>query len=160
MNETISDKATDIRPLHEEELPAALTLVWDVFTEFEAPDYTPQGVETFRRFIAPETFVAQYRSRAIRTWGAFRDKKLVGVLATRNGNHISLLFVDKDFHRQGIARALLLRVYDHCRTFPTTKITVNSSPYAVEAYRRLGFAASDTERTVDGIRFTPMEYLL
>ena len=63
-------------------------------------------------------------------------------------------------HRQGIARALFSALRDHCRTAPDTpRITVNSSPYAVEAYRRLGFRATGGERTVDGIRFTPMEYL-
>ena len=62
--------------------------------------------------------------------------------------------------RQGIARALFSTLRDHCRTAPDTpRITVNSSPYAVGAYRRLGFRATGDERTVDGIRFTPMEYL-
>ena len=38
------------------------------------------------------------------------------------------------------------------------EITVNSSPYAVEAYRRLGFVDVDNEKLLDGIRFTPMIY--
>lgn len=68
--------------------------------------------------------------------------------------------VEKACHRQGIARALFSTLRDHCRTAPDTpRITVNSSPYAVGAYRRLGFRATGDERTVDGIRFTPMEYL-
>ena len=36
--------------------------------------------------------------------------------------------------------------------------TVHSSPYAVEVYRHLGFAATGPEQTVNGLRFTPMEY--
>ena len=59
------------------------------------------------------------------------------------------------------ARALFSAVRDFCRTDPAvSRITVNSSPYAVEIYRRLGFTATDAERVTDGIRFTPMTYLL
>ena len=67
----------------------------------------------------------------------------------------------QELHRQGIARALFSAVRDFCRTDPAvSRITVNSSPYAVEIYRRLGFTATDAERVTDGIRFTPMTYLL
>ncbi|WP_347567129.1 GNAT family N-acetyltransferase [Alistipes finegoldii] len=56
---------------------------------------------------------------------------------------------------------LVQRLRDFCRTDPAvSRITVNSSPYAVEIYRRLGFTATDAERVTDGIRFTPMTYLL
>ena len=84
----------------------------------------------------------------------------MGIIALTRRSHLCLLFVEKACHRQGIARALFSTLRDHCRTAPDTpRITVNSSPYAVGAYRRLGFRATGDERTVDGIRFTPMEYL-
>lgn len=35
-------------------------------------------------------------------------------------------------------------------------MTVHSSPFAVEIYRHLGFVATGEERTVNGLRFTPM----
>ena len=38
------------------------------------------------------------------------------------------------------------------------EFTVNSSPYAVEVYRHLGFEEMDQEQTVNGIRFIPMKY--
>lgn len=92
--------------------------------------------------------------------GAFRRGRLVGIIALTRRSHLCLLFVEKACHRQGIARALFSALRDHCRTAPDTpRITVNSSPYAVGAYRRLGFRTTGDERTVDGIRFTPMEYL-
>lgn len=36
---------------------------------------------------------------------------------------------------------------------------MHSSPYAVEVYRHLGFAPTDTEQTVNGLRFTPMRFV-
>ena len=153
--------ATDIRPLREAEIRAASAPVRRVFAEFEAPDYAQEGIDVFHRFIAPEALTEQFRTGALKLWGAFRQDTLAGVAAVRNRSHISLLFVDASCHRQGIARALFSAVRDFCRTDPAvSRITVNSSPYAVEIYRRLGFTATDAERVTDGIRFTPMTYLL
>jgi len=39
-------------------------------------------------------------------------------------------------------------------------MTVNSSPYAVDIYRRLGFHAISEEQLTDGIRFTPMKCII
>lgn len=156
-----SDIKTAIRPLSEKDIPAAAALIRQVFDEFEAPEYARQGIETFHRFIAPEALATQLRSGAMQAWGALRGERLTGVVAITRRNHISLLFVDKSCHRQGIARALFAVVRDLCRTAPElSRITVNSSPYAVAVYRRLGFIPTSAEQTVDGIRFTPMEYLL
>ena len=37
-------------------------------------------------------------------------------------------------------------------------ITLNAAPYGLPFYRKLGLRPTDTEQTVNGIRFTPMEY--
>ena len=37
--------------------------------------------------------------------------------------------------------------------------TVNSSPYAVPVYRKLGFVETDTEQLADGMRYTPMKFV-
>ena len=36
--------------------------------------------------------------------------------------------------------------------------TVNSSPYAVPVYHKLGFIDMDSEQLADGMRFTPMKF--
>ncbi len=36
-----------VRRLSSEEIPAALELCWQVFLEFEAPEYFPEGIDTF-----------------------------------------------------------------------------------------------------------------
>lgn len=161
MQQTATDPPIDIRPLREPEIPAATLLVRRVFAEFEAPDYVPEGIAAFHRFVAPEALTEQARSGAMKIWGAYRQQTLTGVAAVRGKDHICLLFVDKSYHRQGIARALFDTMRSYCRTDPTiSRITVNSSPYAVEIYRRLGFTALSAEQVTDGIRFTPMAYIL
>jgi len=146
--------------MRSEEIAPAMELVWRVFCEFEAPLYEPEGTAEFRNFIRPENITHKTDMREMRLWGAFLDGTLRGVLAERGVGHISLLFVQREFHRQGISRALFEYYAQFCRQAGIRRITVNSSPYAVEIYRRLGFAETNTEQTQNGIRFTPMAYIL
>ena len=39
------------------------------------------------------------------------------------------------------------------------EFTVNSSPFAVPIYHKLGFVDTNTEQLTDGIRYTPMKYV-
>jgi len=146
-----------IVPLTEDSIQEALDMVWEVFLEFESPDYPREGINTFKEFIKPDSIYKKVKSEEILFWGCFIDG-LAGVIAVRNQSHISLLFVRKEFQRQGIARKLFLAAEEYCRSLGLKNITVNSSPYAVEAYRRLGFKDLAAEQTINGIRFTLMEY--
>ena len=40
------------------EITAALSLIWETFLQFEAPDYSDEGVKSFRDFIENEDIVA------------------------------------------------------------------------------------------------------
>lgn len=141
-----------IRKLMNSELKPALELIRVVFEQFEAPDYSEQGVAAFRDFISLNNIVEQFEKGAINFWGYFKAEVLVGVIATRRINHICILFVKKEFHRQGIAKLLFQEVEANCLgQKDVSEITVNSSPYAVEIYRHLGFEATAMEQTIDGI---------
>ena len=131
-----------------EELDIAISLVWRVFLEFEAPNYTDEGIEEFKRSIFNKEWVSKKRF-----YGYYDNNKLVGVIATNDINHISLLFVDGEFHKKGIGRKL----YEHILQFNNTdSFSVNSSIYGYEFYKKLGFIDLDKEQCVHGIRFFPM----
>jgi GNAT superfamily N-acetyltransferase len=94
-------------------------------------------------------------------WGCFDGDDIIGVIAIRPPCHIALLFVDKEYHRRGIARSLFMTVLsDKQVVIGHSAVTVNSSPYAVEAYRHLGFVNTDAEQLKNGIRYYPMTYTL
>ena len=147
-----------------DDLDKALRLVWGVFLAYEAPDYVDEGIMEFKQYIEQGSIRQKLMENQLLMW-VCKDKDLIdenrqikGVLATRPPCHISLLFVDGEYQRKGIARALLGHMVDYYRArYDYTEITVNSSPYAKEAYHRLGFSDTDTEQTVNGIRFTPMK---
>jgi ribosomal protein S18 acetylase RimI-like enzyme len=91
-------------------------------------------------------------------WTCSDKDKIVGVLAARDVCHICLLFVDSAYHRKGIARSLLEKMIPYCKeNGDCAEITVNSSPYAVEIYQKLGFHNTDKEQLKNGIRFIPMK---
>ncbi len=92
--------------------------------------------------------------------GAYRDDKIIGILAISVRNHISLVFVDKNYHRKGIATALFNEIYNRVKLNNGEKIKLNSSPYALPFYERVGFVATDIEQIRNGIRYTPMELSL
>lgn len=140
-----------IKKLIQPDLDEALKLVLNVFMIFEAPDYIDEGIITFQNCINNHEFIDN-----LDMYGAFEKDQLVGVIATRNeGNHIALFFVDGKYHKREIGRQLFEQVV---KNSSSNKITVNSSPYAIEIYHRLGFVDTNTEQLVDGMRFTPMEY--
>lgn len=101
----------EIRKILKEETKEALELVWKVFLEYEAPDYSEDGI-------------------------------------------IALFFVDGKYHKQGIGRKLYNKILSiNNKGF----FTVNSSPYAHEVYKHLGFTDTNSEQCVNGLRFYPMK---
>lgn len=140
-----------IRQMAGQELAEALQLAWEVFMSFEAPDYCEEGIRNFRRFLDNEELTG-----ALTLYGAFDGETLIGIAATRNGgNHLSLFFVNSLYHRRGVGRRLFEAVLQHSTG---ERITVHSSPYAAQIYRRLGFSDIGREQMESGIRFIPMEY--
>lgn len=119
--------------------------------QYEAPDYSPEGVKSFfdTALYNPDFM------QSLDIYGAFEKGKLQGMIATRSEkSHIALLFAESVCQKKGIGRGLLEYA---CQKCPSEFITVKSSPYATEFYHHPGFWDTDTIKTVAGIRFTPMK---
>jgi len=142
----------EIRVIERNEMNKALDLVLITFMEFEAPDFSQEGIDTFKSSVFENE---QFLKNAV-FYGAFEGNDICGVAATRkHGSHLALLFVDGRRHRQGIGKKLFEHVLESCNA---DELTVNSSPYAVEVYHRMGFTDTAPEQILDGIRYTPMIY--
>ncbi|MEW5958981.1 MAG: GNAT family N-acetyltransferase [Chloroflexota bacterium] len=141
-------------PGEEEEVCALINRVFD---EFIAPGYTPQGILEFRNYVQPEALLERCQTSSFVLVAMGRDK-VVGMIELRDNNHLSLLFVDRQYQGRGISRELLHRALNLCRRArpDLTRLTVNSSPYAVPIYEKLGFEPVEPEKVVNGIRFIPM----
>lgn len=152
-----------IRRLKPNELEQALEMVYETFIQFEAPDYDPEGVITFRRdIIENASFKKACQTGENRIWGAFDAGRIIGVIALRGEKHITLLFTKRGYQRLGVATALLHTLVEDVKTAsPHVKwLTVNSSPYGAAFYHQAGFVDTGLEKTLNGIRFTPMMFTL
>ena len=138
------------RPLLRDEIPEAIDLTWEVFLRFEAPLYGEKGTKTFR-----DTLDDPVRNASLKWYGAFDNGHLVGALCMRAPQHIAGFFVKEAYQRKGHGRQLFERMM---QDYEDKSFTVNSSPYAVPVYHKLGFHDTDREQTVDGLIFTPMQY--
>lgn len=150
-------QAYTVRPIYRNEWDDAMMLAWRTFMRFEAKDYTKRGIESFQDFITDHVLHRMFLMGAYQVFGAYDQDKLVGIISLRNETHISLLFVDAEYHMKGIGRALMEYVVNYvCSEEGYHKVTVNAAPYAVGFYHKVGFRDTDKEQTNDGIRYTPM----
>ena len=84
---------------------------------------------------------------------AYDNEVLIGCLRILTDGYyfgtITELLVLPEYQKQGVGSKLLQLAKDN---------TVNSSPYAVPVYHKLGFIDTDTEQLSDGIRYIPMKF--
>lgn len=143
--------------LSEKDYNMIVKLCIEVFMQYEAPQYTNEGVESFSAFINGTEFRDCLESKDNLFFGCFYRAKLVGVIGMRNAHHITVCFVDSIFQRKGIGRTLMKYLTDECTARQVKYITVNSSPFGVPFYHSMGFCDTDCEKTDSGIIFTPMK---
>lgn len=151
----------DIRFIDSEEWEEAMEMVYRTFLEFDAGMFTDEGIGHFRDFISDTSLKKSFMGGAFQVIGAYVGMKLVGVIALRGNNHISLLFVDKDYHNNGIGRRLVAVLSDYAYLkLHEKELTVNSAPYAKDFYHKLGFVDLAPETESEGIIYTPMKYII
>ena len=147
-----------------EELKRAFELVGEMFSEFVAVDYSERGINTFESYLEKimQDIPGYLEAGNKKVWGYVQEDEIIGVLAIRDTSHISIMFVDKRYHRKGIAKKLFTTFLDELRKNKEVKqVTVNSSPYAVRIYEQLEFIKTGEQcEREDGIIFTPMKRLL
>jgi GNAT superfamily N-acetyltransferase len=143
-----------MKPGEEEE---ASKLILDCFTEFVGHEYSQEGIGEFQRYVRPDALRQRSKVDHFTLVATVKDE-MAGVIEIRRTAHISLLFVDQQFHRRGIAKGLLHRALLMSGTENPgfERVTVNSLRYAVRVYEKLGFQRAGGEQTVKDIIFVPM----
>lgn len=133
------------------------TLIKKIFDEFVAPDFTDEGINFFYKFISALNILQrQTTQNTILT--ASIDSQIVGVIDTRDTHAISLLFVDKTFQGQGIARRLFRETMKRAiKENPAfNKVYVHASRYSIPIYEKFGFVKNGLMNIENGILYLPM----
>lgn len=147
-----------IRQAYLNEWEDAMSLAWRVFKQFVAKDYTPEGVESFLDFISDSSLKRTFEAGECHLFAAYDNGHMAGMISLRNHTHISLLFIDAPYQKKGIGRQLIQYLESYVMLAQKGSfITVNSSPYAVDFYRRVGFMDTGGKQCSDGIWYIPME---
>ena len=147
-----------IRIMEYSELDKAFNLIWNVFKEFVAPDYTQEGIDNFHtEFILGKRFREKFTVGNEVMYGAYiEDEILAGALSLSVNNTVSCIFVDGQYHRLGIGKKLFDTVKQEMRRRGAAAIKLNASPYALPFYHNIGFEDIGEQAIYKGIVYTPM----
>lgn len=150
-----------VRWARENEWAPAMRMIWKTFLKFEGKDYTQEGIKNFFDFITDDDLYVAFLKGTYRMMVALDGEKVIGAGSIRNRNHLSLLFVDEDYHHMGVGSALLTGLCDYLkRDAGECYMSLKAAPYAVNFYRKQGFRTVKPEEEYSGIRVTAMEKVL
>ena len=156
-----NDFSYEVRWARPEEWKESMDMVWDTFIKFEGEDYTNEGIRNFYDFIYDKGLYRSFMNGDYLAMVAKDGDKVIGFASIRDGDLLSLLFVEESYHRQGVGRTLVERLCTYLkRDMGQTRMRVKASPYGLNFYERCGFVAVMPEQRYAGIRVTPMERYL
>ena len=142
----------------EKDWEPAMKLAWETFLIFEAQEYGEEGIESFRDFISDQRLKNMFLKGEYQMMVALHEDEIIGFITVRNRSHISLLFVNKKYHRQGIGSILIEKMGEYLITeVGVDYMTVDSAPYALEFYHKLGFWDLAPRQQKQGIIYTSMK---
>jgi len=119
-------------------------------------DFEDDGLAFFLNAVS-ERSIRDYMEQGFRYLVALERHEIVGVIAIKDYRHMFHLFVDKAYHKKGIAKLLWDTISrDSIEQEKIDKFTLNSTSYALPVYRRWGFNIAGERQTMHGISFTPM----
>lgn len=147
-----------IRWAHESEWAPAMKMIWRTFLKYEGKDYTEEGIRNFFDFITDDDLYTAFLKGDYQMMVAVDGSRVIGAGTIRNKNHLSLLFVDEEYQRKGIGKAILNGLCRYLKEEEGERcMSLKAAPYAVEFYHKLGFYIVKPEEEYSGIRVTAME---
>jgi GNAT superfamily N-acetyltransferase len=139
-----------------EDVPAMAGLLRTLMLEFVLHDSTPEGGATVLRENNEEG-IRGYIDSGFVYHVAVDGDTIVGFAGVRDRSHLFHMFVDRHWHRQGVAR----RLWEVARAAAieaggSGNFTVNASNYAVPVYEAMGFVRTGPTQEAKGMVFNPM----
>lgn len=130
-------------------------VVHESFTADVAPENSREGVEFFLR-VQSAAYFGKKIPEFVSAYVAEKKGEIIGVIAI--GRKLSTFFVLPGQQRSGLGKRLLsIAVKDWAAKTSEAVLSVNSSPNAVEAYKKLGFVPAGKEDLANNVRFFPMQ---
>jgi GNAT superfamily N-acetyltransferase len=138
------------KPGEEHQISGCMSASADLW---ELTDGTPGSVAEWEKLCHPQELSNRILSEEKMLF-AIWNEVVVGFIAFKRGNHLSLLFVRREFSGQGIGRELFTRSRQDLK-----EVTVNAAEEAVGFYQKVGFRQSGDRFFKHGIWGTPMKWV-
>lgn len=151
----------DIRPAEPSDVLFMSDLIDRLLRKYVLKDCTPEGRSLLLASIAPDA-LSKLMAEGYQYHVCAAGTDVFGVVAMRNAGHLHHLFVADSVRGTGLGRRLWEAARDAICIHGTAPpvFTVNSTPYAVGFYRKLGFLETGPQETRNGIPMQPMRYVL
>lgn len=126
--------------------------MWSSAELWELTDGTLESVDEWKKLCSWEELKDRILSKE-KTLVAVWNDIVIGFIAFKRGNHLSLLFVRREFSRQGIAGQLFTRC-----TKDLEEISVNAAKTAIGFYQKIGFVQNGDRFFFKGIWEIPVKW--
>lgn len=151
----------EIRWAKPEEWAPAMKMIWKTFLKYEGKEYSEEGIRNFFEFITDDDLYVSFLKGDYQMMVALEEERVIGAASVRNYNHLSLLFVDEEYHHRGVGSRLMMRMCDYLKREAGEKyVSLYAAPCAVNFYRKLGFRIVRPEGEYSGVRVISMEKVL
>lgn len=135
-------------------------IICTTYKEFNFSEGTPDAIEkyilNYTTTPSNKILLAESFSRTPIYYLATDNNKVVGLVRGLNGRVINL-FVDKKYHKKGIARKLVKKFEVDNITNGIPLIKIRSSIYAIQFYQKLGYKKTTGIRNFRGLLVQPMK---
>ena len=146
-----------IREIKKEEYELAGKLIWDTYLKTEAKNDTLDGQNRFyTEFVDGDDLNNMLNNETLHLFGYYDDDTLMGLISFMNNGYIMHLFVGMDYMHRGIARKLLEFIFKEAKNQGFNSVTLDSSVYALDFYKKLGFKELGDKIVEDGMAYIPL----
>jgi len=130
--------AIAIRPYRSDDVSDLVALFRASVRSLGRRDYTHAQVQAWAPDLIDESSFAR-RCLTKSTWIAEYEHRIAGFSDIESDGHIDMLYVHPDFHRRGVARALLAHIHEIAQTRGMERLYTEASITARPAFEAVGF---------------------
>ena len=139
-------------------------LISSVFGKFNSREGSKEAVQKYINFYDPKkSNIERIKNNFIKSpifFIAVNEGKIVGAIRGA-GDRIINLFVDGEYHKQGIGKKLVEKFEKEAKNCGSKRIKIRASLFAVKFYEKIGYKKTTGIRLFGGLKIQPMmRYLL
>lgn len=142
-----------IKKVEQKDLVKAIDVIWDTMVENNLIKRQYTNYESKQQYY--NSIIIEYLYNEIIVVGAYQDDEILGTIIVKN-NNIRSFYVRSKFQNQKIGKALISYVLKYLKDNNCHIVRLNSSEYAHDIYKKMGFVDSDEYSSYK----YPMKYIM